>query len=266
MDRLLLRIFGKILFVLDRIGIHIGRNNRPKTGHPYKDIDPRQMWARRYLSWRFLRGSGIEIGALHLPLPLYHGATVEYVDNLSVADAKKHYPELNDFDLVTPTYIENGELLPSVANGSRDFIVANHFIEHCENPISTLGVLLDKLRVGGKIFLAVPMRDFTFDRDRPLTALQHLINDYREGAAGSHKEHFREWVTYVEKVDGSQIENRAEKLDQEHYSIHFHVWNYGSFLEFLIAASKELKKPFEVVSAVAWKFNPFEAVYILRKD
>lgn len=50
---------------------------------------------RTYLADRFLRGDGIEIGALHRPVPLPEGATVRYVDRLYTDDLRSEYNELH---------------------------------------------------------------------------------------------------------------------------------------------------------------------------
>src|SRR5438309_632310 len=42
----------------------------------------------------FLRGDGIEIGALHQPLPVPASARVKYVDRMTVADLRRQYEEL----------------------------------------------------------------------------------------------------------------------------------------------------------------------------
>src|SRR5690349_4069177 len=87
---------------------------------------------RLQLANRHLAGEGIEIGALHKPLPLPSGAAVRYVDRMSVRDLRSHYPELAGWKLVEPHIIDNGETLATVPDNSVDFVIANHFIEHTE--------------------------------------------------------------------------------------------------------------------------------------
>src|SRR5262245_25377283 len=55
---------------------------------------------RRAVAAAFLRGHGIEIGALHQPLMLPPGANVTYVDRMTTAELRGHYPELADLALV----------------------------------------------------------------------------------------------------------------------------------------------------------------------
>src|SRR2546421_7775018 len=55
---------------------------------------------RELIAETFLKGEGIEIGALHNPLLVPNSAKVKYVDRLSVADLRRQYPELDSQQLV----------------------------------------------------------------------------------------------------------------------------------------------------------------------
>src|ERR1700759_1830786 len=91
---------------------------------------------RKFLSYQYISGHGIEIGALHAPLPVNKKkAVVKYVDRMNEEDLRAHYPELKDFKLVPIDYIANGEHLESIQDASQDFVIANHFIEHCQDTI-----------------------------------------------------------------------------------------------------------------------------------
>lgn len=120
---------------------------------------------RRRLAKEFLRGQGVEVGALNEPLQLPRGASVRYVDRMGVDDLRQEYPELKGLALTPVDVIDDGERLDSVAAESLDFIVANHFIEHTEDPIGTVARHLEKLREGGTQFMAVPDMRHTFDSD-----------------------------------------------------------------------------------------------------
>ena len=220
---------------------------------------PTQFWARKYLSYRFLKGKGIEIGALHEPLPTYRASKVDYVDRMTVSELRMHYPELKDLDLVEPDIIDDGEKLTSVPNESYDFLIANHMIEHTEDPIGTIEVFLSKVKEGGSIYLAIPNKEHTFDKERPLTTVEHLLKDYEHGPGRNREAHFQEWHDYVDSSRSVQ-----ELLDIN-YSIHFHVWNGDSFEEFLRYLSKTMKLPFVLKERVNWRWNPCEVVFILKK-
>jgi predicted SAM-dependent methyltransferase len=52
---------------------------------------------------------------------------------------RKLYPELKSRKFIEPDIIDDGEKLSRIEDASQDFIIANHFLEHCEDPIGTVG-------------------------------------------------------------------------------------------------------------------------------
>ena len=154
---------------------------------------------RQALSFRYLKGAGIEIGALHGLLLVSNEAKVRYVDRLDVPELRKHYPELDHVEFVPVDVIDDGETLGTFSDNSLDFVIGNHMLEHCENPIGTLRRHFSKIREGGIGYYAVPDKNYTFDQERSVTTFDHLVFDDKLGPIGSREQHFREWVTYVNK-------------------------------------------------------------------
>jgi predicted SAM-dependent methyltransferase len=117
--------------------------------------------------------------------------------------------------------------------------VANHFLEHTQDPIATLKNFCRVVRPGGLIYLAVPNRLATFDQDREVTTIAHLVEDHQNGPEQSRHHHFREWVTLVEPHFGRKYETeeainaRVNQLLDKDYSIHFHCWRPSDFDQFL---------------------------------
>ena len=97
---------------------------------------------RAELASAHLAGRGLEIGALHQPLKVSRRARVQYVDRFPAAKLREHYPELAKLPLIEPDLIDDGQQLRTVPSESQDFVVANHFIEHCENPIGAVRTFL----------------------------------------------------------------------------------------------------------------------------
>jgi len=217
---------------------------------------------RRAIARRHIRGRGLEVGALHAPLRLPAGATVRYVDHMSVPDLRRHYPELAGKDLVEVDVVDDGETLASQSDGSADFIVANHFIEHTEDPLGTLANHLRVLRSGGILYLAVPDRRRTFDADRRPTPLAHVIEDHRSGPSGSRQQHLQEWARLVERVPEERVAARAAELDEIRYSIHFHVWTPQEFRAMLEHARDGERLPFTIAEV---RENAHEFIAILRR-
>jgi predicted SAM-dependent methyltransferase len=192
---------------------------------------------REDLARRYLRGEGIEIGALHRPLRLPPTARVRYVDVLSRDQLlAKHTSAVygNPRWVVETDVIDDGERLAAFADQSVDFVIANHMLEHTEDPIATLEHFIRVLRLGGILFLTLPDASHTFDALRPRTTLEHLVRDHRDGPEVSREEHYREWAV-VECVPEEGIPERVAQFAREETRHHFHVWELESFLELLRA-------------------------------
>lgn len=222
-----------------------------------------ERYTREGLARKFLRGSGIEIGALQRKLPIPATCSVRYVDRLCLSDLLRHYPELKGLPLQAPDLIDNGEQLNTIADSSLDFVIANHFFEHSENPIDTLKHFLRVLKPFGILFMAVPDKHYTFDVDRPSTSFATLRSTYASGRRADRAQLYREWVEFVELNTGRGKEERIAQLITENYSIHFNVWSYHELLTFLIDAQREFGMPFEILTTVC---SDNESIVLLERN
>jgi SAM-dependent methyltransferase len=196
---------------------------------------------REAIATHAIRGKGIEIGGLHNPLRVPKGVQVRYVDRMSVADLRAHYPELASKGLITVDIVDDGETLATLADASEDFIIANHFLEHCEDPLHALLAHQRVVKPGGVLFLCVPDKRFTFDQERELTSYDHLLKDFHEGPLWSRRDHVVDWVRHVEHIeDPNAIDRRADQLLAEAYSIHYHVWTFETLVEMLLRARADV--------------------------
>ena len=220
------------------------------------------MQVRRDIAFKYLSGNGIEVGALHAPLEVPDNVKVYYVDRMSVSELRKQYPELNGTNLIEADIVDNGETLSSIADNSWDFVIANHMIEHCQNPIGALENFLRVLKPGGIVYMGVPDKRYIFDVDRPMTSLDHLIRDYKEGPEWSKVSHYEEYVRLVEKFPQEQVFARQQALINIDYSIHFHVWTSETFSELLFYCQKHLGLGFTIE---LFQQNSIEIVMVLRK-
>jgi predicted SAM-dependent methyltransferase len=218
--------------------------------------------SREALAVQYLRGKGIEIGALHQPLRVPEGAEVVYVDRLPIGELRRQYPELRENELTPVDVVDNGETLGKFQDGALDFVIANHFLEHCENPIGAVEAFLRVLKPGGIVYLAVPDKRFTFDSNRPVTGLQHLIRDYREGPGWSREEHFKDWRALAEDKFRDDPARSMETLKDGSYSIHFHVWTFAEVLELIMYLKRDLRLVFEPEKIICGKS---EMIVVLRK-
>jgi hypothetical protein len=228
---------------------------------------PIYLDARAEFASRFLFGEGLEIGPLHQPLKLPSHASARYVDRMSVGELREEYRELAGWELTPVDVIDDGETLATIAPQSQDFIVANHFLEHCEDPIGTIETHLGKLKPGAVLFYAVPDKRYTFDFRRPAVELEHMIADYEDGPAGSRREHYEEWTRLVLGEEGQGAKRaataRARELEGASYSIHMHAWTQAEFLAMVLDCRRRFDDAFDIEAAAR---QGIEFVVVLRKQ
>jgi SAM-dependent methyltransferase len=215
------------------------------------------------LASKYLSGSGLEIGALHKPLPVKPGTRVTYVDRLDVPGLRAHYPELSGHAFVDVDIVDDGEKLGSVAQGSQDFIIANHCLEHCENPLGTIRTHLGKLKPGGLLFYTLPDRKMTFDWKRTNTPFEHLAAEDSGDVAQTRPQHYRDWAQFVLGKSGADIEATARQLMTQQYSIHFHCWDKRALRGFLESARAHLGNSFSIVD---FRANGPETVVVIKRE
>ncbi|MGC3996938.1 MAG: class I SAM-dependent methyltransferase [Anaeromyxobacter sp.] len=147
-----------------RSGLRINRTSPPPG---------QQVFRESALAHRLLDGlRGLEIGgASHNPFGLAT-RNVDYTGDLDTVFKQEEALRAGrpmPVDLVAP-----GDRLP-VPDGSEDFVVSSHVLEHFFDPIAALQEWFRVIRPGGFIFAIVPHKERTFDAPRPRTTLQELI-------------------------------------------------------------------------------------------
>ena len=217
---------------------------------------------RNQIVQEYITGVGIEIGALHNPIFIPPTATIRYVDKFSREQLRQHYPELANKPLVDVDVITDGEALESIEDRSQDFVVANHFLEHCQNPLLAIENMFRVLKQSGILYIALPDKRYSFDIARPITPYEHLVQDYTQGSEISRNEHFKEWVKLVNHVtDEYEIRRQVEDLIRMDYSIHFHVWTQNEMIELVLHLKKQFKFEVELIYR-----NINEMIFVLRKS
>ncbi len=248
------------------------------------------------LSNRKLRGKGVEFGALQNPLAVdASAAVVLYADRLSKQQALDLFPELAEARerIVEPDIIfdANTDDFVVLKDYEFDFFIANHFIEHLVNPIRFLKGVSDAMKPGSLLFLTVPDKEHTFDRNRELTTNQHLWRDFETKKKTLCNAHIREFLRNKEPVEnvhpavvryfkehrlplsyynGNRLpinpftRRRLYEFHRER-SIHVHVWNRTTFDDFLKWTNDRLALGFEIRCLDAPNTCHGELIYLLRK-
>jgi SAM-dependent methyltransferase len=219
------------------------------------------MCVRNVLAQKFIRGNGIEIGALNTPQKLDPSCRVQYVDQYPVDKLMQLY-YMNTVGVVTPNIVDDGEVLSKIENNSVDFIIAGHFLEHARNLIQTIKNHIDKLKPHGLLFYVVPDMRFTFDKDRDVTLYEHLKDEYEFGDDRYHDDHIRDSVKNIDKLKDQAATDKFNWYKSAGFSIHVHVWTSETFMELMIVMINELSLPIKILS---FTIDGAEFVCVLEK-
>ena len=189
---------------------------------------------------RYLREPGVEIGAFTAPIP---GIQPVYVDRFAEYAGQRTGAE----------YFGDACELP-FHNDSLRYVATSHVLEHVANPLAALREWHRVLRHGGIIYMVLPDRRKSFDRDRPLTPVTHMLEDFQRGTTqvdATHIDDFVSRVTFAEFWANTPPERERETREQlaEKYhhavkhgneiNIHFHVFESSVALNLIDVGNHE---------------------------
>jgi SAM-dependent methyltransferase len=187
------------------------------------------------------RGRGLEIAGpssifkAHNYYPVY--AVAATLDNVDYSARTRWHGEKPDLRFVfdanrapgTQIINEAGELT-DVATSAYDFMISNHMLEHSANPIKVLNEWRRVVKNEGMLLVVLPHKDGTFDHLRPITPLEHLIEDFQGGMDESDTTHIPE-ILSLHDVTRDYSNPTRERLSQwmtdnsEKRGAHHHVFN-----------------------------------------
>lgn len=242
--------------------------------------------ARRQLS-RHLAGRGIELGPGHVGFPVTTpGVSVQYLDCWRPSENRDRFPELREADYVEPDIVcdFNTDGLTPIRDASQDFVIASHVLEHMANPLRMLCEIHRVARPGGAVLLFLPDRHVTFDKDRPPTPLEHLVDEYERQVTEVDDAHIEEFLVHTAnhqgegppgscatpdpdlELEGLSVYERglallwqrwADVTEPAHRrelielhrrrSVHAHVWDVDEFMEVLRYGTRSLGQEWEFV-------------------
>lgn len=172
-----------------------------------------------------VKGTGVEFGAGSRPLPLPIEAEVHYAEPFQSAE---QYARMGYTDSTVKARYKNPiENQHEIKDGSIDFVVAAHVIEHTPNPIRAIVESYRKLRAGGQLVLIVPDKRRTFDKQRDTTPLEHLVLDFEKPDRQRDLEDYLDFFRKAKR--GPDTDTRAHDAHAAGIDIHYHVWVPGSF-------------------------------------
>jgi SAM-dependent methyltransferase len=179
-------------------------------------------------------GVGVEIGAGNSPIP---GIWPVYVDC---------FREFG-FEACRGDYYGHACMLP-FHDHSLDYVASSHVLEHVANPVAAFAEWYRVLKPGGLIYLVVPDRRHTWDHTRPLTPVEHFLEDFERGTTpcdATHIDDFAggsDWKLFSPSTPPEDVAAKQAELARgmheavargEHINIHFHTFEPANLLELI---------------------------------
>ncbi|MBN2676307.1 MAG: class I SAM-dependent methyltransferase [Alphaproteobacteria bacterium] len=203
-------------------------------------------------SYHFIRGilqgkKGLEIGGPSSLfkdssiLPIY--AHLNHLDNCNFSQETIWSVHAHTF-AYHPTkppgkqWIHDATDLSTIKNESYDFLISSHVLEHIANPIKALYEWKRILRPNGSMVIILPHKEGTFDHLRPITSLDHMIEDYENNIQEDDLTHLDEILSlhdFIEHDIGENYESFMQRsLDNvNNRALHHHVFNTHSALKLI---------------------------------
>jgi SAM-dependent methyltransferase len=211
------------------------------------DAIRRRMWPVRRPSYALavplLQGKvGLEIGGpsdlfkRKGPMPAY--ADARKVDNCnfsretvwegSIHDGKTFY--FDKRHAPGTQYIAEATNLSAIASETYDFVLSSHALEHVANPLRAMHEWMRVMKDGALLVLVLPHRDATFDHQRSVTLLSHIIDDYERGVTEGDLTHLQEVLDHHDRSRdpeaGDHDSFRQRSLDNAaNRCLHHHVFD-----------------------------------------
>lgn len=205
---------------------------------------------RQFFALRLV-GHGLEIGPMNRPLPRHSGASVDYLDILTVDEHRSLKPELRRQLLVEPHIVDDAQELSVIDDNSYDFVAAACVLAQLRNPILALKHWLRVVRPGGVLYLVISDPGSSESKLRRRCSLEHAILDYTYPSEERDYEHYLDFVSRVKGIRGVAALEVADRLAGEDAIIDFHPFEAASMMDILkwistnVAALEILAGPLE---------------------
>jgi SAM-dependent methyltransferase len=126
--------------------------------------------------------------------------------------------------------VAEGTDLEEIADVSYDFILSSHMLEHTANPLNALRAWRRVLRCDGSLILLVPNKRWTFDHKRPVTTLDHLVEDFSAGVREDDLTHLQEVLRLHDlrrdpDAGGYNDFKKRSEQNLEYRGMHHHVFD-----------------------------------------
>ena len=144
-----------------------------------------------YISMKWLRGAGLEIGAGRYPTRLFGNAKCEYGDT----EGGEIFGTKN-----IRYQMSIDKSFPQSFHGKYSFLVVSHVLEHADGIIKSICNMLSLLKNGGILYIVVPDRTFLEDAKwLPEYDFKHHIDEFTNPGI-YNDEHDKLAIEYMKKT------------------------------------------------------------------
>lgn len=132
-------------------------------------------------------------------------------------------------------YIAEATDLHEIQEGSYEFVLSSHNLEHVANPLKALYEWRRVLQPGGTLILVLPEKENTFDHKRPFTTFEHLLSDYNNNMGEDDNTHLAEALELhdMESDPGREAFKARVVENLTTRTIHHHVFSFALIREML---------------------------------
>lgn len=219
-------------------------------------------YVRKAIAAAFAFGKGFEVGGGDRPWPLPESAQCVHGDRLNLAGLHKYFGAHDMLSKIKLDRQIDAETLDGVPDNQLDFFVTGHVIEHLSDPIGSIRNAIRVLKPSGVYILAVPDMRYTFDKGRPMTTLEHLLKDEREGGMTTREQSYEEVVRLgYPNATEAEVKIHVHHGIKNRIDIHWHTWTAESFRAMLDATSSRLGFSVAFQTAVQ-----NETIVVLKKN
>jgi SAM-dependent methyltransferase len=120
--------------------------------------------------------------------------------------------------------------LTKIHDATYEVLLSSHVIEHIANPIKALHEWKRILKNNGYLVMIVPHKDFTYDNKRPLSKIEHLVDDFENNIKEDDTTHFQEVIDLHNlKIDttvaslNAHVERTLDNFNRR--IVHHHVFD-----------------------------------------
>jgi SAM-dependent methyltransferase len=142
-------------------------------------------------------------------------------------------------------YVAEATSLSEIASDTYDAVLASHVLEHTANPLKAIHEWLRVIRPGGTLVIVVPNRVANFDRKRPFTSIEHILDDFSKHRSEDDLTHLEEILQLhdlsLDPLAGTREQFRARALQNaENRCLHHHVFSLPLLTRLLEYAAAEI--------------------------